>query len=102
MLLFAQGLAILATRQSISDELEKHPYEDSLLAMSDILNNWRVPNAANNLPAVDLVQLKTPFITPFAQSNFVVVSKFDLSSLMIRINRSKKMKIDVFIEKEIF
>jgi len=46
---FIKQIGIPVTRQSIVDELQKHPHHSSLLAISDLLNNWHVPDAAYEL-----------------------------------------------------
>jgi hypothetical protein len=40
---FVDALAIPLTRQSISDKLQKHPDYNSLLATSEVFDNWRIP-----------------------------------------------------------
>jgi hypothetical protein len=57
---FMVELGIPVTRQSISDELQKHPDYGSLLAYSDVLNNWHVPNAAYQLWFDQLAEVPLP------------------------------------------
>lgn len=59
---FICELNISVTGQSINEELEKHPYYPSLLAISDVLNNFRVPNAAYQLDFEELFDIPGPFI----------------------------------------
>ena len=47
--LLVQALNIPVTRQSIDDETAKHPNHTSMLALSELLDHWRIPNAAYNL-----------------------------------------------------
>ncbi len=77
--ILVKNLNIPVTRQSISDELQKHPDHSSLLAISDLLNNWHVPNAAYELSYDELVsaEVPTPFIAYFSRKEFAVIHQLD-------------------------
>ncbi len=74
---FVQELDLPVTRQTVSDELEKHPDYDSLLAFSDALNRWQAPNAAYRLVFDQLTDVPVPFVAYAKKEGFVVVKHFD-------------------------
>jgi uncharacterized membrane protein len=75
-----QALDIPVTRQSIEDETAKHPEYSSLLAISELLNHWRIPNAAYHLSFEELPQVPVPFVVFFQKKKF---------SLVIRLNEQQ-------------
>jgi glutaredoxin/uncharacterized membrane protein len=74
---FVKQLDIPVTKQSISDQLEKHPDYDSLLAYSDVLDYYRIPNAAYKLNFEQLAEVPVPFIAHLSGRRFGVVTRFD-------------------------
>jgi len=68
-----EELHIPVTRQSISDELQKHPHYPGLLAISDVLNNWNVPNASYELTFEELANVPCPFIVYLHNNEFTLV-----------------------------
>ena len=82
---FMRDLAIPVTRQSINDELQKHPNYNSLLAISDVLNNWHIPNAAYELTFEELLAAEIPdsFIAFVSGREFAVVSHLDSNYAII-------------------
>src|ERR1700743_2400329 len=84
---FMAHLAIPVTRQSISDELQKHPDFHSLLAFSDVLTNWHVPNDAYKVPFDELKDVQLPFITFMADKQFAVVTQLDDKQATISSDR---------------
>jgi hypothetical protein len=58
--LYAKKLNISVTSQSIDDQLQKHPDYASLLAFSDVLDRFHVPNAAYSLDFDQLTQYLFP------------------------------------------
>ncbi|HEX7365624.1 MAG TPA: hypothetical protein VF273_00930, partial [Pelobium sp.] len=58
----ARLLKLKINTKSISEELEKHPDHPSLFAISDILNYWKVPNAAYQLEFQSLKDIPAPYI----------------------------------------
>jgi protein-disulfide isomerase/uncharacterized membrane protein len=74
---FMAALAIPVTRQSISDELEKNADYNSLLAYSDVLDRWQVPNLAYNLEFEQLANVPTPFIAHLNNKKFGLVISLD-------------------------
>ena len=49
------------------EELERHPNHPSLLAFSDVLNTWGVPNGAYRVDPTELSTIPTPFIAHVAK-----------------------------------
>jgi ABC-type bacteriocin/lantibiotic exporter with double-glycine peptidase domain len=72
-------LHIPITRQSIEEEIALHPNYNSLLAISDILNNWGVPNASYQLDFKELIEseVPVPFVAYLANQEFALVSNLD-------------------------
>lgn len=97
---FIRKLDIAVTRKTIDDELQKHPNYNSLLAISDVLNNWNVPNAAYELTLDELLEaeISDPFIAFFAGKEFVVVSHLDSNSAIVSNQKwnNHKLSIDEF------
>jgi uncharacterized membrane protein len=80
---FLQKLNIQVTRQSVREELEKHPDTGSLFALSDVLDKWKIPNAAYRLKFEQLDDIPTPFIVLFSGNEFAVVTSFNESHVTI-------------------
>ena len=62
ILAVTKKLSVKMDSQSIADELLKHPDYPSLLAISDVLHNFHISNAAINLPFENLKEIPIPFI----------------------------------------
>jgi len=75
--LLVKELGIAVTCQSISDELQKHPNYNSILAYSDVLNNWRIPNEAYSLSFDELADVPVPFIAHLSNNEFVLVNQLN-------------------------
>jgi uncharacterized membrane protein len=69
-------LKVNINKQDIIDELEKHPDYPSLLAISDVLNWFKINNAAYRINAEELIRVPVPFIANTNQNDdFVSISK---------------------------
>jgi len=68
-------LNIPITRNSIYEELQKHPDTSSLLAFSDVLSYFGIPNAAYQVNSKELAAIPSPFIAHLSggSGEFVVV-----------------------------
>ncbi|HTH83000.1 MAG TPA: vitamin K epoxide reductase family protein [Mucilaginibacter sp.] len=95
-------LDIPVTRQSIEEEIARHPEYSSLLAISDVLNNWRVPNAAYELNFDELIaaEVPTPFVAHFKKGEFVLVTYLDSKHVRVshQLWNNHKLTIDEFKE----
>jgi uncharacterized membrane protein/glutaredoxin len=80
---FVKQLSIPLTRLSIENELLKHPDHPSLLAISDVLNNWKVPNAAYKILFEQLGEVPCPYIARYNGGEFVVVTSFNEKQVTI-------------------
>jgi len=74
---FVSELAIPVTAKSISEQLEKHPDYYSLLAFSDVLDNFNIPNSAYKVPHDDLAEVPVPFIAFLTDKTYAVVTQMD-------------------------
>jgi ABC-type bacteriocin/lantibiotic exporter with double-glycine peptidase domain len=80
---FVRQLEIPLTRLSIENELLKHPDYPSLFAVSDVLKNWKIANAAYKIPFKELDNVPCPYIACFHNGNFVVVTSFNKGHVTI-------------------
>ena len=78
-------LKIPVTLQSVVDELEKHPAFPSLLSISDVLNNWNIPNEAYTFSFDELLVsgAPIPFIACTKKGEFLLVTKIDESGVVV-------------------
>jgi len=74
---FVRVLNIPVTRQTLNEELQKHPDYNTLLAFSDVLERLNVTNSAYKLTYDQLKEVPTPFIVHLANKDFGVISHFD-------------------------
>jgi len=95
---FIKALAIPVTRQSISDELQKHPDYGSMLAFNDVLNNYRVTSDAYLVPFKELAEVPLPFIAHLADKDFAVVTRLDEQQVTLSNEKwnNKKIPLDKF------
>jgi len=80
---FIDELEIPVTRKSIHGELQIHPEFNSLLAFSEILDNWKVPNAACSVSFEQIENLPLPFITLLSTKQFCVVTQIDKNQVVL-------------------
>jgi len=94
---FVRDLDIPVTGNSVDEELEKHPDYPSLLAASEVLNNWHVPNAAYPLAFKELLdaRLEEPFIAHLVNKGgeFVLVSHLDEKHAIVSNERWRKHRL---------
>ena len=76
-------LAIPVTRQSITDELEKHPDKGSIKIFSDVLDHWRVPNAVYQPSISRLAEIPLPFIAHISKNEYAVITELDEKQLTL-------------------
>jgi protein-disulfide isomerase/predicted double-glycine peptidase/uncharacterized membrane protein len=70
-----QYLTININSETISEELEKHPDYPSLLAISDVLNNFNIDNSAYSIEFSSLKDVPCPFIAHTSPDNeFVLIN----------------------------
>ena len=86
--LLIEQLDIPVTRTSIISELQKHP-DSGLIAFSDLLDKWNVPNAAYEVSVTELIdsEIPLPFIACFRKSEFVLVTEKNDSQFVLLNDR---------------
>jgi ABC-type bacteriocin/lantibiotic exporter with double-glycine peptidase domain len=78
-----KALSIPVTRQSIGDELEKHPDKGSIKIFSDVLDHWRVPNAVYQPSISRLAEIPLPFIAHISKNEYAVITELDEKQLTL-------------------
>lgn len=74
---FINELKIPVSKQSVIEELEKHPDYGSIYAYSEQLSRWDVPNTAYRIPFEKLKEIGQPFIAFINKENFAMVQRID-------------------------
>lgn len=94
---FVHQLNIPVTAQSIENELTIHPEYNSLVAISDVLNTWHVPNAAYQLTFDELLdtEIEDPFIAFVLEKEFALVSYLDRSHAVISNEKWNNHKLPI-------
>jgi uncharacterized membrane protein len=87
---------------AISAELEKHPDYPSLLAVSDVLTNFNIENAAFHVEPDELANVPCPFIvhTNLNGGDFVVVNKINGDDVFVSSDKwsGHKLNLTEFIK----
>lgn len=80
-------LSIPVTRTTMLRELERQPDNETLLGISEVLEKWKITNAAYQLPAGELVNDLCPFIAYMAKGikeyEFALVTHIDPYSVTL-------------------
>jgi uncharacterized membrane protein/glutaredoxin len=104
--LFVKELKIPITRHSIDNELDKHPDYNSILAISDLFNNWNVPNAAYNLSLDELIsnQIPIPFIAYISKEGggFVLIKYLDEKKVILSNHKWDNHQLSIEQFKNIY
>jgi len=80
--------------QDVIEELEKHPDYPSLLAISDVLNWFKIDNAAYRIKADDLAEVPTPFIAHTNKNDdFVLVRKMEGDKVTLSDDRHENQTL---------
>src|ERR1700761_8698610 len=89
--LLINELHIPVTQQSIEEEIARHPSYQSMLAISELLDNWQIPNAAYRLTFDELMaaEIPTPFIARFKKA-FVLVTGMDKDTITLHNGDGRK------------
>lgn len=99
-----KALSIPVDSNKVVDELEKHPDYPSLLAISDVLNNFGIVNSAFRVQAEQLSLLPCPFIvhTRANGGDFLMVNKVDDNKIIVSSEKWDKHKIELSEFKRAF
>jgi len=88
-------LKIPVTRKGITSQLNQHYHYPSLLSLTDILNKYKVSNAAYNLEERNLDEIKTPFITICTNlptgKDFILVTKITSNTITYKTDYNKEI-----------
>jgi len=100
--LLLKELQIPVTRESIINELQKHPDLFSLRVISDILDHWNITNAAYAVTIKELqeTEIPLPFIACFKKGEFVLVKRINEKGAVVSNDRwdNHELPINEFIE----
>jgi len=95
-------LKVSVTRSSIISELSKHPQNNSLQGISDLLSNWNIPNGAYEISTQELISNSslTPCIAHLSVHNgeFVLVHNI-INHLFVTISAKGNNKSEITFEQ---
>jgi uncharacterized membrane protein/predicted double-glycine peptidase/thiol-disulfide isomerase/thioredoxin len=99
-----KNLSIRIDPATITAELEKHPDYPSLLAISDVLNNFDIENSAYRVQPEELTLVSCPFIahTKANGGDFLVVNKIEGDQVSVSSEKWNKHKMNLNAFKRIF
>ncbi|HMG07974.1 MAG TPA: cysteine peptidase family C39 domain-containing protein, partial [Mucilaginibacter sp.] len=98
-----KSLKLNIDREEIITELGKHPDYPSLLAISDVLANFDINNAAYSIEIESLPNAQCPFIAHTQQNNeFVLVSRITEDHIFLSNDRYRNYKLSIEDFKKIF
>lgn len=88
--LFLRTIKAKITLPTLVDRLQNHPDYPSLLALSDVLNEWKIENMAMHLSAGELLEIPTPFLAQLRVENGIFAFVKVVSSESVRWWHSEK------------
>ncbi len=99
-----KSLSINIDPAAVSAELDRHPDYPSLLAVSDVLTNFNIENAAFRVEPGELANVPCPFIahTRLNEGDFVVVNKIDNEMVFVSSDKWNGHKLDLTYFKDAF
>jgi len=97
-------LAIPLTRKSLNEEMQKHPDYNSLLAMSEMLDNWNIPNAAYELTFDELLnaEIEGPFISHVLRQRFITVICLNEKEVIVSNEHWNKHRLSIDEFKQMY
>jgi len=101
---FAAELNISIDLKKVYDELLTHPDYPSLLAASDVLQNFGIENDAYQIDEDKFIDLPCPFIahTRINQGEFLLVHKIVDKKIVVSSEKWRRRKMDLDAFKAIF
>jgi len=92
------------SRETIYEELLKHPDYPSLLAISDVLSNFKINNAAFRVSDDELTNVPWPFIahTNINNGDFVIVNKINNEGVTISNEKWNRHRLPLAEFKKLF
>jgi uncharacterized membrane protein/protein-disulfide isomerase len=97
-------LSVHVNPDEISDELNKHPDYPSILAVSDVLTNFNIPNSAFRIEHEEIEQLPCPFLAHVHDESdkLILVTSVDGQFLRVFDEKSNGRNIAKEAFNEIF
>ncbi|MDB5029327.1 vitamin K epoxide reductase family protein [Mucilaginibacter sp.] len=85
------------TCQSVEEELARHPKYATLLAFSDLLNNWRIPNMAYKLTYEELLaaEVPVPFVAYLNNAKFALITHITNNQVIISNDTWNRHKLGI-------
>jgi protein-disulfide isomerase len=85
-------------------ELDKHPDNNNLLGISDVLNNFQINNAGYKVAIEDLLSIPCPFIThtDINGGDFLLVSKIYADGFLVSSQKWNNHKLSINEFKKVF
>lgn len=90
---FLKALKVPVSKYTIQQKVEEHPNPESILCISDCLNEWHTPNAVIETKKEHLTELPLPFVTTIKDGDntfFTVIKECSTSSLTYFSNKKQK------------
>lgn len=97
-------LKIQVTSASITEELEKHPDQNTLFALSDVLNFWKVANGAFMIEFNDLQNIPFPFVAHLNRNGgqFILIEKISNEYIYVSDEQRSNYKMPLEHLREAF
>jgi uncharacterized membrane protein/glutaredoxin len=96
---FISELKVPVTFESIKIALAEHPDNSSLLAISDVLTSFKIPNISVKVSAENLINLTCPFIAISNLEEFIVVDDINVDKKKVVISDIKVKRRSVQLEE---
>ena len=95
--LIVKLLGIPVTRTSIAAELQRHPDPSSLVAISDLLDLWLIPNAAYNVSIKEILEaeMPLPFVACFKEGEFALVTQINTKNAVLSNDRWENHELEI-------
>jgi hypothetical protein len=79
---------------NVRDELRKHPDYYSLVAYSDVLENYGIYTSAYNVDFESLAKITLPAITCLSDRNYAVITKVSKNYVVLADDKQKRKKVN--------
>jgi hypothetical protein len=99
LVLLLRQLKVRVTKNTIYDEVIKHPDYPSISTISSVLDRWGMPNGAFNVSVQELKEVPIPFVAHLKSDNgeFALVTSITHENLIISNQKWQRRRID-FLE----
>lgn len=100
---FLKITGVRHTKTHLKNLLRGHPYADSLLAISDTLQEYNIPNTCIRIDEASLTKLSPPFIAQIIspKSEFVIVTRVTNNEIILseETNKNISRSLSVFLSQ---